>query len=157
PQMKPRAVTRDADIDRTAMGRVPGLDRRRLAPPRRLRLEARKADRKFVWLGHQSQSRSCVSHVSQSTGFRCCMCPWGMQTGRPPRYKQRPKICRYDAATNGKTGRPMNKSGGAEAATQIRTSDAVSQAEAVAAEFARARDAIGRVVFGQQEVVDQVL
>jgi len=51
----------------------------------------------------------------------------------------------------------MNKSGGAEAATQIRASDAVSQAEAAAAEFARTRDAIGRAIFGQQEVIDQVL
>ncbi len=54
----------------------------------------------------------------------------------------------------------MNKSGGAEAAAQIKPNDtggAAARAEAVAAEFARARDAIGRIIFGQQEVVDQVL
>ena len=54
----------------------------------------------------------------------------------------------------------MNKSGGAEAAAQIKPSDtggATARAEAVAAEFGRAREAIGRIIFGQQEVVDQVL
>ncbi len=55
----------------------------------------------------------------------------------------------------------MNKTGGAEAAAQMKTSDdsagATQRAEAVAAEFTRAREAIGRVIFGQQEVVDEVL
>ena len=55
----------------------------------------------------------------------------------------------------------MNTPGGAEAAAQIKPSDigasATARAEAVAAEFARVREAVGRVIFGQQEAVDQVL
>ena len=55
----------------------------------------------------------------------------------------------------------MNNRTGAEAATAIKggetTTSATARAEALAAEFARAREAIGRTIFGQQDVVDQVL
>jgi MoxR-like ATPase len=53
----------------------------------------------------------------------------------------------------------MNTTSGGEAAAQIKSSDtsATALAEAVAAEFIRAREAIGRVIFGQQEVVEQTL
>jgi MoxR-like ATPase len=53
----------------------------------------------------------------------------------------------------------MNTTSGGEAAAQIKPSDtsAITRAQAMAAEFVRARDAIGRVIFGQQEVVEQAL
>ncbi len=53
----------------------------------------------------------------------------------------------------------MNTTSGGEAAAQIKPSDtsATARAQAMAAEFVRARDAIGRVIFGQQEVVEQAL
>ncbi len=55
----------------------------------------------------------------------------------------------------------MNTTSGGEAAAQIKPSDssasATARAVALAAEFVRARDAIGRVIFGQQEVVEQAL